>query len=118
MPSRLVQLLDLTDGFASGKDGTLTRNLQPVDRGEMCYYATPMEFPAYLRFWRRVSKVARSKTRDEYAHLGTTMELDVFQFGVKVYARWDMPDAEGNTKLKIIIEDQEGLTTVAEYERR
>ena len=115
MTERLVQLLDMSKGYTSEKDGTLMHNSQVVDRGEMCYFPAPFEFPAYLRFWRRIERTLKGK-HDSSKHLGTTLEVDVFPFGVKVYVRWDMP-LTGTGGLKVIVEDADGMTTVASYER-
>ena len=119
MSDRLVQLLDISQGYTSAKDGTLLHNLKTVDRGEMGYFPAPMEFPAYVRFWRRVTRtVNKSSKGSSGAHLGTTMEVDVFQFGIKLYVRWDMAHTNGGKAvLKIILEDEDGMNTIASYER-
>lgn len=116
--TRIVQLIDLTD-TRSNPDGKLIRNEQEVPRGEMCYFASPYDMPTYVRFWRRL--VDRSDRKRKIAsadNLGTTMEVDCFTFGVKVFLRYDRPQAKGEpSKLKLIVEDGDGLTTLAEYER-
>lgn len=116
--TRLVQLIDLTD-TRSNPDGKLIRNEQEVPRGEMCYFASPYDMPAYVRFWRRL--VDRSDRKRKIAsadNLGTTMEIDAYTFGVKIYVRYDRAQTKGGTtKLMVIVEDHEGLETLATYER-
>jgi hypothetical protein len=51
-------------------------------------------------------------------HLGTTAEMDFYTFGVKVYLRYDRPQAKGEpAKLSVILEDGDGREVVASYER-
>src|SRR5512143_4039412 len=112
MPDKMVQLLDLS-GYRSTADGRLIRNEQETDRGSMCYFASPFDFPAYVRFFRRVSKKVRGKEHN-YDHEGTTMEVDMFSFGLKVYLRWDRAER----RLKIITEATDGTREVlAEYNK-
>lgn len=113
---RIVQLLDISQGYTSEVDGTLLHNLKEVDRGQMGYFPAPFEFPAYLRFWRRVLRRQEGRKRQSSDHLGTTLEVDVYSFGIKVYLRYDLP-LDGVGRLKVIVEDGDGLNTVAEYER-
>ena len=113
---RMVQLLDLNN-FKGHIDGTLTRNEREVPRGEMCYFASPYDMPAYVRFWRRLRKKQEGK-REVLHHEGVTMELDCFTFGVKVFVKHDMARVKGGTsKLTIFIEDGDGMGEVASYER-
>jgi hypothetical protein len=114
--TRIVQLVDLKD-VRSNPDGTLTRNHKEVDRGEMCYFASPYDMPMYLRFWRRlVDKTVRKNTTMD--NLGSTAELDFYTFGVKVYLRYDRPQSKGGaSKLSVILEDGDGREVVASYER-
>ena len=72
--TRIVQLIDLTD-TRSNPDGKLTRNEQVVERGEMCYFASPYDLPAYVRFWRRLTNKTVGKNASMDNH-GTTMEVD------------------------------------------
>ena len=113
--TRIVQLIDLTD-TRSNPDGTLTRNEQEVPRGEMCYFASPYDMPMYLRFWRRLRDrtVGKNASMD---NLGSTMEIDIYPIGVKVYVKMDRPQAKGEPgKYSIIIEDGDGREVVASYE--
>lgn len=110
--TRIVQLIDLED-LRSNPNGTLTRNHQEVDRGEMCYFASPYDMPMYMRFWRRLTDLVGG-SRD---NLGSTAELDLFPWGVKVYVRHDRSRVKGvRGKIHIIIEDSDGRETVATYE--
>lgn len=114
--TRTVQLLDL-EGFRSHTDGSLTRNHQSVERGEMCYYATPMDLPAYVRFWRRIMRQDQSAKATVLDDLGVTMEFDAYTFGVKVYVRYDRPKQRGKRgTLLVMVEDHEGTETLARYE--
>jgi hypothetical protein len=112
---RIVQLLDLRR-YTSHKDGTLTRSNRTVDRGEMCYFATPMDMPAYVRFWRRITRQDQSENAVVLNDHGVTMEVDCFTFGVKVYVRYDRPTVRGSRgKLHVMVEDHEGIETLARY---
>ena len=113
--TRIVQLIDLTD-TRSNPDGKLTRNEQEVDRGEMCYFASPYDMPLYLRFWRRLTDRTKGKnmTMD---HDGTTMEVDCYPWGVKLYLRYDRAEERGKRgKLIFILEDGDGREVMATYE--
>jgi hypothetical protein len=85
--TRQVQLIDLENHY-SNPDGTLTRNKKKVDRGEQCYFASPMDFPAYVRFTRTVEnwKEGTTTTGD---HLSTTAELDLYPAGVRIFVKYD-----------------------------
>ena len=113
--TRVVQLIDLQD-VRSNPDGTLTRNHVQLDRGEMCYFASPYDIPMYLRFWRRLVDKTKGKnvTMD---NLGNTMEMDFYTFGVKFYVKLDRPQAKGEpAKLSLIVEDGDGRDTLLTYE--
>jgi hypothetical protein len=114
--TRMVQLIDLQD-TRSNRDGKLTRNEKEVPRGEMCYFASPYDMPMYLRFWRRITKRGNDPTAAVFDHLGTTMEVDCYTFGVKFYVRYDRPTVKGQGgKLILIAEDSEGREVLAEYD--
>lgn len=113
--TRIVQLIDLTD-TRSNPDGKLIRNEQEVPRGEMCYFASPYDMPMYIRFWRRlVDKTVRKNVSMD--HLGSTMEIDAYTFGVKFYLKLDRPQKNGEpAKLSFIVEDGDGREVLASYE--
>lgn len=113
--TRVIQLIDLTD-TRSNPDGTLTRNHNVVERGEMCYFASPYDMPAYLRFWRRLrdKTVGKNSSMDNE---GVTMELDCYTHGVKLYVRFDRAQTRGQRgKLIFILEDGDGREVMATYE--
>ena len=113
--TRTVQLIDLTD-TRSNPDGSLTRNHKEVPRGEVCYFASPFDFPGYVRFWRRLVDKTKGK-QIAVDHIGTTMEIDMYTFGMKVYLRFDRGRRKGDRgKLNIILEDGDGMSTVATYQ--
>jgi hypothetical protein len=90
--TRQVQLLDLEHHY-SQPDGSLVRNNKKVDRGEMCYFASPMDFPAYVRFTRTVESV-KEGTNTSIDHLSTTAEIDLYPVGVKIFVKWDRKKAQ------------------------
>lgn len=113
---RTVQLLDLHE-FSGNEDGTLTRNEREVPRGDVCYFAAPYDFPGYVRFWRRLVDRTKGKAAS-VDHLGTTMEIDCYPFGVKVYIKHERPTKRGQAggRLVLIVEDHEGRESLATYD--
>lgn len=113
--TRIVQLLDLRD-FTSHPDGTLTRSHKQVERGEMCYFASPFDLPAYVRFWRRITKQEHGRKGVILADEGVTMELDLYTFGVKVYVKYERPKLRGKRgSVSVIVEDADGFTNLVKY---
>ena len=86
--TRQVQLIDLEHHYSS-PDGSLTRNNRKVDRGEQCYFASPMDFPAYVRFQRTVTS-DKEGTSTHIDHLSTTAEFDLYPAKAKVFVKWDI----------------------------
>jgi len=98
--TRQVQLLDLEAHYSS-PDGTLLRNKSKIDRGEMCYFASPWDFPAYVRFMRTVVN-NKEGTNTSIDHLSTTIEVDCYPAGIKVFVKWDC------VKKQFVVMIQEG----------
>jgi len=82
-----VQLIDLETHY-SQPDGTLIRNKKKVDRGEQCYFASPMDFPAYVRFTRTVDNT-KEGTNTSIDVLSVTAEIDLYPAGVRIFIKWD-----------------------------
>jgi hypothetical protein len=76
--------------------GALVRNERDTDRGAECYFASPMDFPAYLRFVRTV-EWDEDGTMNTGNHLSTTLEVDLYTLGVKVWLKYDR--AKGRVNL-------------------
>ena len=87
--TKMVQLVDL-EHHHSNQDGTLTRNHQEVSRGDQCYFASPMDYPAYLRFMRTIDKERTGSKATVNHHLSTTLEVDLYTAGTKVWVKWDI----------------------------
>jgi len=90
---------------------------QPTDPNRLSV-TTPPDVPAYVSLVRLMQRTKDDNTseggkRSSTAMVGSTMVLDYFSYGVKVYVRHGLLDGT----LKVIIEDSEGRETVAEYER-
>jgi len=80
-----------------------------------CFVMLPMDFPAYMRMLRILSKEAKAERRSQipvHDHLGTTMELDFITMGVKVYIRHGRDGT-----LRVIGEDAEGRELLAEWKK-
>lgn len=99
--TRQVQLIDL-ERHQSQPDGSLTRNHKKIDRGEQCYFASPMDFPSYVRFTRTVesSKEGTSGTATIIDVKSVTAEIDLYTASVKVFVKWD------RTKRQFILMEQ------------
>lgn len=104
-----LQVVDLKR-YYSNPDGTLEYDRAQADREKHKFFRLPMDFPGYLRALRVLKK--RPDGQNEQA--ATTLEVDCFTFGVKVYIRAGFT---GDRTLKVIVEDSEGRTCVASYER-
>jgi hypothetical protein len=106
-----VQIIDLKK-YHSHEDGSIEYNHQEVDRGEMCYFALPMDMPAYLRAYRLLSEIDSKSGGEIKALEGWLAEFDAFTLGVKVFVRID----RGGT-LKVFAEDSEGIAKLGEWSR-
>lgn len=114
-----LQLCDL-ERFHSQKDGSLTYEEKVVDRRMICSYVTPYDFNGALRFMRVLEKVPIIGANDwpltgvSNSAVAVTMELDLWLIGVKLYVR---QGKLGDKTTKIILEDADGRSLVAKYER-
>lgn len=114
--TRSVQLLDL-EQHCSLPDGTLTRNHKKIERGEMCYFASPMDFPAYVRFMRTVANT-KEGTNTSIDHLSTTIEIDCYPAGIKVFVKFDRKKQQfvvliqdGEEKAEVVRKAQTSIPT-------
>lgn len=97
-------------------DGALTRSEKETELGEQCYFASPYDLPAYVRFFRRITEEKFGRKALSVTDHGVTMEVSFFTFGVTLYVRYDRANLEHGAKLKIIVEDDEGREVLASYE--
>ena len=123
--TRMVQLLDLAHStFGNmGEDGKwvpgkLTGLEQKEERRHWCFHNLPYDCPAFMRVFRRINVQKPGKKATSVEDLGTTVELDYFTFGVRVYLKHTRQKTRGgSSKLSIIIEDSEGTEVLAQYEK-
>lgn len=76
---------------------------------------TPFDMPVYVKAFRLMSDTKEHDPKKKVFSQGLkghTLEVDCFTFGVKVYVRIG---TDGT--LKVITEDGEGRTVLAEYNR-
>lgn len=109
----IVQLVDLRK-YHSNPDGTLEYDRHAADREKHKFFRLPMDFPGYLRALRILKPNEGTLAASAHVQTATTLEVDCFTFGVKVFIRAGFV---GDRTLKIIVEDSEGRTCVASYER-
>ena len=109
----IVQLVDLKK-YHSNPDGTLEYDRHSADREGHKFFRLPMDFPGYLRALRVLKPGHGKLASKDHEHVATTLEIDVFTHGVKVYIRAGLLS---DRSLKIIVEDSEGRSCVAAYER-
>lgn len=119
--TRMVQLLDLRNLVGGGglwNDHSLTRDERETAIGEQCYFASPYDMPAYVRFFRRIRRQTPGRKATVIEDLGVTMEVACFTFGVTLYVKFDRPTGKdgSGSKLTVIVEDAEGRETLAQYE--
>lgn len=120
----MVQLLDLRAITFGNRDnngkwipGKLTGEDHEEERMKWCYFNLPYDCPAYLRVFRRLNIQKPGKKATVVDDLGTTLELMYFTFGVNVYVKHTRSKGKGQpAKLAIMIEDGDGIETVATYE--
>jgi hypothetical protein len=91
---------------------------QPSDP-EALRVAVPPDLPMYLSLHRLTQKTKDDNTADgghraSNAYVGSTLTLDAFTFGVKVYVRHGRADGT----LRIYIEDTDGRELIAEYQEQ
>lgn len=99
--------------LAKANERHMTKPSQPND-DDVASVVVPPDCPFYLKVYRLNQKTKDHKPpRVSTAFLGTTVELDYFTFGVKVYVRQGLMDGT----LKVIVEDSEGREVVAHYEK-
>lgn len=101
-----VDLVALNSGANAPKPLAKNENIVPVH--------TPFETPAYLRAYRLF------KSKDDptnpgsglRALAGTTLEVDAYTFGVKVFIRFGMDGT-----LKVFAEDGDGTIKLEEWSK-
>ena len=114
--AHLLQPVDLAGTWAvNGQSLIYTRGGQ--DPEDECFVKLGLEIPAYMRLVRILKKEVEPVKYPETqgtgrVSVGSTIELDYYTFGVKVYIR----NGKDGT-LRIITEDSEGREVVAKWER-
>lgn len=76
----------------------------------------PFDFPVFIRAYRLTQNTKDhdpEAMRYSNAMVGWTLEIHAMTYGVKVFIRLGLLDGT----LKVMIEDSEGITTVASYEK-
>lgn len=120
--TRVIQLLDMRSAVGPNgilRDESLTHDHKEIELGEQCYFRSPYDMPLYVRFFRRLTQQTTGRKSHTGEHLGSTVELAFYTFGVTVYVRHDRATAKDGSgaKLHVIVEDDEGREVVASYER-
>lgn len=112
----LLQPIDLMADWAVGPGRSLTYTRGKKDPEEECFVRVPFEVPAYMRIVRILKEqpepVKHSTQYSGRVSVGTTIELDYYTIGVKIYVRCGKDGT-----LRIITEDSDGRETVASWER-
>lgn len=105
--TKMVQMIDL-EYHNSMPDGSLVRNRKKIDRGEQCYFASPMDFPAYVRFTRTVES-EKEGTSTHVNVKSITAELDLYPAGIKVFVKWD----KAKQQFVLMTQERDGKAKVA-----
>jgi hypothetical protein len=112
----LLQPLDLMADWVVNEHNELTYTRNDRKPEEECFVRMPFEVPAYMRIVRILKHDPETlKHPTQYSgrvSVGSTIELDYYTLGVKVYLRYGKDGT-----LRIITEDGDGRETVAKWER-
>lgn len=107
----MIQIVDLQRWHCE-PDGTIFYDRKPEVLDDVKHVRLPMDFPGYLRALRITKEGRKNGAAVIYDQVATTLELDCFGFGVKLYVR-----AGRDGTLKIFTEDADGRELIASYTR-
>ena len=109
----MIQLIDL-ERHHVGLNGAVFYDQKEVEAEVLKYVRLPMDLPVYMRVMRITKQPVKEGAVTKWEPVAITMELDLFVICVKLFVRVGFgPDRT----YKIITEDGDGRTLLAEYER-